>query len=81
MTGFGWVEESGRAELDTPPFPKSGKGRAPGVEVDYLFGHGLDYVVEAVGGACDALEGGVLFAAVVVEVDEFVVAGVFYDEL
>ena len=29
MTGLDGVEESGRAELDTPPFAKSAKGRAP----------------------------------------------------
>ena len=74
------LEEGGRAELDTPPFPKCGKGRAPRV-AGGLFGHGLGDVVQAVGGVGDALEGGVLFAGVVVEVDEFVVAGVFYDEL
>ena len=28
---WGEVEESGRALLDTPPFAKSAKGRAPGV--------------------------------------------------
>ena len=29
MTRLWDVEENGRASLDTPPFPKSGKGRAP----------------------------------------------------
>ena len=31
---WGWFEESGRALLDTPPFAKCAKGRAPRVGVD-----------------------------------------------
>ena len=56
-------------------------GEQPRVSAQRLSGHGLQDVVEVRGDAFDAMEVGVLFAAVVVEADGLVVAGVFDDEL
>ena len=77
-TGNGNNERILRQAQDSRCFRNVRRGRKGNGS---LFGHGFEDVIEAVVGVGDAFELGVLFAVVVVQLECFVVAGVFDDQL